>query len=223
VGDKLPIGRSDAVGVDKKIVIVEDHESYADLLANELNGKLPGRVVGSFRNVPDAISAIGELEPDLVCLDLQLGTDDGLQVFTSLKPRLPLTRWLLLTSAEKVMVVHRAMRAGLNGIVLKQSSVRSIIEVAEKLLNGESGMCGRAFKLLSECAKETPTGKLTTAERELLTHIGKGLTVKESASLLGLSEKTAHNRLVVIREKLNLQSLVELARYAMGVGLVSPP
>lgn len=193
------------------------------MLAGEIAKKFVGPKVSRYKTIELALHGIVSTRPDLVVLDLYLGEDDGLEFFEKISKAVPKTRWLLLTCNDKPMVLHRAIRLGIDGIVFKNSSLDDLLNGIRRVLDGNASLCARAQQLLTRAAVNTDVNKLTEGERELLALIGDGQTIKEAAEIMALSQKTLHNRLTGLRDKLKVDSMVDIARYAISVGLSPPP
>lgn len=214
-----------------KLLLVDDHPVVRDGLrrVRELSPQI--QIVGEAATMHSAVAAALQLEPDVVLMDLRLPDGDGSEACRRIKPLLPDTRILFLTSYADNRFVLAAMEAGADGYLLKESDTQKIVDAIRTILHG-----GTVFDpVVTQVARRdprsgagtNPLATLTAQEQRLLAKVAEGKTDKEAAAALGLTTKTARNYLDRIFAKLNVHTRTEAAllhaRFGSPVGPPDPP
>ncbi|MBI3886591.1 MAG: response regulator transcription factor [Opitutae bacterium] len=211
-----------------RIVIVEDHEMFREVLRKVCTQELRHEVVGEAGDGRRAVLLVLETKPDLVLLDLHLPNLDGFAVVEALQLARPTGRILVLSSHCDDYTVFRAERARVHGFVDKNTNTVAVLKAAI----GAVGDGGRFFSeeyLRVKAARHRDTHSfdklLTDRERTVLALIGEPLADREIAARLGLSEETVAKHRFNIQHKLDLHGVAELVRYARdhGFALSGPP
>lgn len=210
----------------QRVLIVEDHEMVREMIVGIVQEELGHQVVAQTPSVAEGIALCLQHKPDLVILDWTLPDGRGFQIVREAGPRLPHTRWLCLSANEQEHLVSEAVNLGLQGFVLKRSSTQVLGEAIATVLRGESYYCPAASKLLVEALRNRRNklaSSLTPRERDVLQAIARGENTKEIASRLGLEQKTVHNHLASLKDKLGIREPAGLVRWAIRHGLVEAP
>jgi DNA-binding NarL/FixJ family response regulator len=209
-----------------KVVIVEDHEMVNQMLAGIVADELGHTVAGRAENVAGGIEVCLRTKPDLVIFDWMLPDGRGFEVVRKAGAKLPYTRWLCLSANEQEHLVSEATSLGIHGFVMKRSPLGVLREAVTAVLSGKSYYCAKSAQLLVEAMRSRTRGlaaNLTQREREVLQGIARGENTKEIASQLGVEQKTVHNHLASLKDKLNIREPAGLVRYAMKHGFIEPP
>jgi DNA-binding NarL/FixJ family response regulator len=156
-------------------------------------------------------------------MDVRMPEMDGIEAARRIREMAPSTRVIMLTVSDEEDDLYGAVRAGANGYLLKDSSLDDVADAVRAVARGESLISpSMASKLLSEFtsltgepAPEPAAPKLSDREREVLKLVAQGLTNREAAGALHLSENTVKNHVANILDKLPLRSRLEAAMYAM--------
>ncbi len=180
-------------------------------------------VVGEAADGDAAVRQAVALRPDVVLMDVRMPGMSGIEAARCIRQGTPSTRVVMLTSSDEEDDLYGAIRAGANGYLLKDSSLDDVARAVLGVARGESLISpSMASKLLSEftnlTGEPTPESggpKLSDREREVLKLVAQGLTNREAASALHLSENTVKNHVANILDKLHLRSRLEAAMYAM--------
>jgi len=212
----------------KRIVIAEDHEVIRQSLKTLISVETGYQIVGEAANGLEAIRIVGELEPDLVLMDISMPKMNGLEAIREIKTMLPSTPVVILTVHKEEEFVLEAFRAGAAGYLLKHESQ------AELLMGLATVLAGKRFisPMISEKVLEgflegaktlkevTSWSTLTSRERQVLKLIAEGHTNKEIAEDLFISVKTVETHRANLMRKLDLHSAAELTAFAAKKGLI---
>ena len=213
-----------------RVVIVDDHAIFRAGVRSELGEAVD--VVGEAGTVADAAACIGELEPDVVLLDVHMPDGGGVEVIRqTLEARESAApRFLALSVSDAAEDVIAVIRAGARGYVTKTIAGAELAEAIRRVHDGDAVFSPRlaGFVLDAFAGEATPTeadpelDQLTAREREVLQHIARGYMYKEIAQRLGISAKTVEAHVSAVLRKLQLSSRHELSRWALDRRLVDP-
>ncbi|MGE5552053.1 MAG: response regulator [Bacteroidota bacterium] len=209
-----------------RVLIADDHaivrKGIRALLATE-----PGiEVVGEAGDGRQAVVEAERLSPDVVLMDLVMPDTDGIEATRRITMQQPQVRVLVLTSFAADEKVFPAIKAGAQGYLLKDSSPEELVQAIHRVYRGESSLHPViARKLLQELSRppEPPssTEQLTEREMEVLRLVARGLSNREIADRLVISEATARTHVSNLLGKLHLVSRTQAALYALRDGLAS--
>lgn len=207
-----------------RVLIVDDHtvvrKGIRALLATE-----PGiEVVGEAVDGEEAIHRALALRPDVVLMDLVMPKLDGVQATKALREKLPGMKVLVLTSFVEDRRIVAAIEAGALGYLLKDSSPQDLVRAIREVHRGESALHPKvAQRLVSHLqGPEEPAREgLTQREEKVLELIARGLSNREIARELSISEPTVRTHVSNILRKLHLKSRTQAALYALRKGLAS--
>jgi DNA-binding NarL/FixJ family response regulator len=203
----------------KRVVVFEDLTVVRDLLVEALASDYD--VVGSYddgaRGLPLAIAKA----PDVALLDYMMPGLNGLDVARKLMTAVPRVRVILITAHDRPEVLLEAVDAGIHGVVTKGTPLKTLKEAVSQVLSSGAYYCPATSAAL-RAAKNAPKKRdpLTAREREIVQLVASGLTNKEVANKLGLSEKTVSNHRTNLMKKLGVHDVATLTRYAVERGLV---
>jgi len=207
----------------QRILVVDDHPLFRSGLVSLLNGQPDFLVVGVAGTLEESVNKTLELKPDLVLMDFILPDGDGLEATQIILALRPETRIVFLTIHETDELLFSAIRSGAKGYLLKNISVKKMLQLLRGLSSGEAAITLKmASRILEEFARQewrTPEGdpafeQLTTRELEILKIIASGATNREIAARLFISENTVKNHVHSILEKLKLHNRREAAYLA---------
>lgn len=211
-----------------RVLLVDDHQTMLWGLVRLIESEKPRmEVVGTAQTGPQALEKIAQLNPDVVLLDLDLGSSSALDLLPALKSY-PLSRILIFTGERDQEKLDTAVFQGARGILRKDASAEHVLKAIEKTAEGEiwldRGTLGRVF---SEFMAPKPAPKidpeaekkasLTARERKIIQVIvkGNGALNKTLADRLFISDHTLRNHLTSIYQKLGLNNRLELYVYAI--------
>lgn len=210
--------------MDTKVFLVDDHEvvrlGIADLVDNERDL----RVVGGASTVAEALDKLPAMDADVVVIDVRLPDGNGVELCRELRSRKPELRCLILTSFDDDEALFDAIMAGASGFVLKQVVGSDLVASIRAVGAGQSLLDGGMVSLLLERLRRQqeqadPLAKLTEQERQILDLVAEGLTNREIAAHLHLSEKTVKNYVSFLLGKLSMRSRIQAAVFATELRL----
>ncbi|GCE12988.1 response regulator [Tengunoibacter tsumagoiensis] len=220
------------------VLLADDHDILRQGLRLLFKAQPDMRVVGEARTGGEAIAQARALRPAIVVLDISMAQMDGLTACKHIRRELPQTQVLILTMHEREEYFLQALRVGAAGYLVKKaapaelsSAVRAVAQGEMYLYPGLARALVRAYLAPHHAqAGESPRGQtlpnalqvLTPREIEVLTLVAEGKTNQEIATLLVLSIKTVQAHRANVMEKLGLQDITHLVRFAIHHGLIDP-
>jgi len=187
----------------------------------------PGiELVGEVANGREAVGAVEQVRPDVILLDLVMPELDGIGAIREIKAHNPDVRILVLTTFASDDKLYPAIKAGAMGYFLKDTEPEDLVRAIEQVHRGEYPLSSAiAKKVLREIARraEEPltTDPLTAREVEVLGLIAQGMTNRQIADKLAISEATVRTHVGNILSKLHLATRTQAALYALREGLAS--
>ena len=207
------------------IFLVDDHQLFLSGVRTELREAFS--IAGEAATVEDAVAGIGELKPDVVLLDVHMPGGGGKAVIEGAAPASPATRFLALSVSDAAEDVIGVIRAGARGYVTKTISPDDLIGAIRRVHEGDAVFSPRLAGFVLDAFAGEPfrstdpeLDSLTQREREVLRHIARGYTYKETGSALFISVKTVESHVSAVLRKLQLSSRYELTRWATDRRLV---
>ena len=205
-----------------RILLVDDHELVRMGLKTLLDRYPRFEVVGEAGNAQDAYDLALYCKPDIVVMDIRLPGKNGIEATREIVRDMPDVKIIVLTSYADDDMLFNAIEAGASGYVLKQIGGEDLVRALETVGRGDSmldpAVTQRIFQHVRESnrrAEDETFATLTDQELNILSLITEGLTNKEIAAQIFLSEKTVRNYVSSILNKLNLTSRAEAAAYAV--------
>jgi DNA-binding NarL/FixJ family response regulator len=204
-----------------RILIADDHSVVRQGLKMFLALDPELEVIGEAENGAEAVKLAGELQPDVVLMDLLMPVMDGITAIENIRATLPDVEVLAVTSVLEDTAVIRAIRAGAIGYMLKDTQADELCRAIKAAAAGQVQLSPEAAsRLLREVrAPESPEA-LTDRETDVLRLLARGLANKEIAQELSIGEKTVKTHVSHILSKLGVASRTQAALYAARVGLV---
>ena len=212
-----------------KVLLVDDHTVVLKGLAFFLSTQEDLELVGEASNGKEALVKVGETHPDVVLMDLYMPEMDGVEATGCIKKEYPDVKVIVLTSFSDQAHVLPALRAGSSGYILKDVEPDQLVEAIRSAYKGNIQLHPDiANALLSQTLpveekEEEPSIQvdvLTARENEVLQLLAKGMSNKEIASVLVITEKTVKAHVSSILSKLNLSDRTQAALYAVKNGIV---
>lgn len=205
-----------------RVLIVDDHAIVRQGL-RAIMRITPGMVrVGEAGDGAEALQLVASQRPDLVLMDLVMPTMDGVQATAAIKRDYPTTRVLALTTFSDAELVLGAVQAGADGYLLKDVDVSELARAIRTVHSGQPYLHPEATRhLIQATARPEPASvRLTPREQEVLARVARGLTNRQIADDLVISEKTVSVHVSNLLSKLGMTSRTQAALYAARLGLV---
>jgi DNA-binding NarL/FixJ family response regulator len=204
-----------------RVLIVDDHPLVRRGLTSLLNGAGGMEVVGAAADGAEAVASVVDKRPDIVLMDVSMPGMDGLEAVRRLLQAVPGTRVVMLTSFSQRDVVIEAFDSGAVGFLLKDAEPAELINGIRAAARGDAPLSPRAAKeLLEDRATRRPLDDITNRERDVLTLVARGMSNKQIAWRLGISEKTVKAHLGSVFDRLGVQDRTQAALWAQKHGLV---
>ncbi len=203
------------------ILIVDDHPIVREGLVRFIEQEPDLSVCGEAENFDDAMAAVERLRPTMVLVDLSLKGKPGMELIKELKNYYPSILVLVVSMHDELIWAERSLRAGACGYVMKQEKPSEVLNRIRQALAGEISLSETMSARLIRRATgrrvvETSTTIESLSDRELqvLQLIGEGMTNRQVAAVLHISQRTVDAHREHIKAKLRLSSGAELLRYA---------
>jgi len=202
------------------LLLVDDHPMVQDGLLACFSYYDDIEVLGVSNDGETALTKALALKPDVILMDVSMPSMNGIDATEIITEQLPDTKVLIFSMHDTAEFVRSAIQAGASGYVLKDTSSEEVYYAIKAVAKGNTHFSSSIAKTLIEHPAKAEDDKLTTREQVILSLVAQGLSSKEVAKELNISFRTvdAHRR--NIKSKLNIDSLVDLVRYAINHGLI---
>lgn len=199
------------------VCVVDDNKELRIALEEIISMSEGFKCIGIIGSAEEAINQIPILRPDVVLMDINLGTEaTGIDVVRVLKPRIPDINFMMCTVYEEDEKIFEALSAGASGYILKKTNPGKMLDAIRELYEGGSPMSSQiARKVVAAFQQQTHQSNdgedldmLSLREKEILEYLSRGLMYKEIASQLFLSPETVRKHVYHIYEKLHVNNRV---------------
>ena len=212
------------------VLLVDDHPPLRAGVATMLQRDGNYDIVGEAGTVDEAIMQARSERPDVVIADITLPDGNGIDLARSLKREGVTTAVLLLTMHNRRTFAESAIKAGANGYLLKESTGEHLFQALDTILAGEVFIDPALDLPGQQSAQIIPDSSidadrfsaLSEREYEVFRLLASGQNSKQIGVLLAISSKTVDNHRSRIMEKLNVESIADIVRLAIRVGIVEP-
>jgi len=207
-----------------RLLIVDDHAIVRQGLRAIIRITPDMQLVGEAGDGREAVNLVAILHPDIVLMDLVLPELDGVAAITAIKQNQPAVRIIALTTFAEANLVLGAVQAGADGYLLKDVDVQELTRAIRTVHGGQPYLHPAATRHLLEAGArpEPASASLTGREQAVLALVGRGLTNRQIAAALAISQKTVSVHVSNMLSKLGLASRTQAALYATRIGLISP-
>jgi DNA-binding NarL/FixJ family response regulator len=222
---EAPPAASPAAADTIRVVVCDDHALFRRGLVLVLEGEAGIEVVGEAEDGEAVVPLVASLAPDVVLMDVRMPRRNGIEATRAITEAVPSTKVVILTVSEDEDDLYDAVKAGAAGYLLKEISIDEVAAAIRCVVSGQSLISpSMAAKLLTEFTnlarkaeerQSVPVPRLTERELEVLKLVAQGLSNREIAGELYISENTVKNHVRNILEKLHLHSRMEAVVYAV--------
>lgn len=202
-----------------RIVIVEEHERVCKSLATLFTAVRDLEVIGECEDLRELPEKITALKPNVVVLDLVPGVD-GVRVVRKIRSLNQSTRVIVLAGSNDKATMKKMLDAGAAGYVVKRVHPSDVIRAIRQGTAKNAYLSTDDVSLVPSLPPAESQRPLTPRELEVLSLIVTGKSNKQVAKLLGIGESTVKDHRRHIKEKLGIQDLATLTRYAISIGLI---
>ena len=221
-----------------RILIVDDHVLFRVGIAQILSKEPDLEVVGEAEDSRSAMEAALETSPNIILMDLSLPAPGGIETTQRIKRELPSVSIIVLAVQEDEDALFDAIKAGAAAFILKDVSPDDLVQIIRRVSNGEYLINDKVFsqpavasRVLKEFRELAVYGQeaapifapLSPREVEILDNIAQGMTNKQVAYALGISEQTVKNHMSSILRKLSVNDRTQAVVYAMRQGWIRMP
>lgn len=207
------------------VCIVDDNRELRNALEEIISMSDGYKCIGTLATAEDAIRQIPLLKPDVVLMDINLGSgESGIDCVRALKPRIPSTNFMMCTVYEEDEKIFEALSAGASGYILKKTTPSRMLEAIRELYEGGAPMSSQIARKVVAAFLNRPASaggsdelnNLTNREREILELLSRGMMYKEIALALNLANDTIRKHVYHVYEKLHVTNRVEAVNKFFG-------
>jgi two-component system, NarL family, invasion response regulator UvrY len=206
------------------VLIADDHALIREGLKKTLSSEPDMKLVGDASNVADLFKQLEKLKVNIVLLDITMPGESGLDALKELRQKYPHIPVLILSFHPEHRFAVRALKAGASGYITKQSATEELVQAVRKIVGGgkyvSASLAEELATELDQGSGKLPHETLSDREFQVMRLIAAGKKSSEIAEELSVTMSTVNTYRMRIFEKMQMQSNVELARYALEHGLI---
>lgn len=213
-----------------KVMLVDDHEIVRQGLRTLLEAEDDIEVIAEASSGTQAVDVARSYEPDVIVMDVRMPDGSGVEACRDIKDHQPEVQVIMLTSFSDDEALFNSIMAGAAGFVLKQIRGNDLVEAIRTVGRGESlldpGVTTRVLERLRKAKfedKDPKLARLSPQEERILDLVGEGLTNRQIAERIHLSDKTVKNYVSTILQKLEVARRAEAASYVARARAQRPP
>lgn len=206
-----------------KVVLVDDHTVVRSGLRRLLESHKSIEIVAEADTGEMAYQLYGEVSPDVVLMDISMPGMGGLEAAKRILQRYPQAKIVIFSMHEAVSFAAQALKAGVKGYVTKTGVADDLLQAVLDVSKGRTFLSqdvAQKVALQTLIGDSNPLQQLTSREFEVFRLLAEGKRVEEVADMLKISQKTVANYYTLIKQKLSVNSPVEMVRLAMKHGLI---
>jgi DNA-binding NarL/FixJ family response regulator len=199
------------------IILADDHPMFREGVRKIIERIEGALISGEADDGLELLELLKKSSPNLVILDISMPNLRGLEAIREIKKTYPQVKVLVLTMHKKKEFLRQALRDGADGFLLKEDAGSELIRAVQTVRNGGKYLSPLLASVLTSLAVEPEkTEVLTMREREVLKLLAEGKRTQEIAAALYISPHTVRRHRSNIMEKLNIQNLADLLKYAIS-------
>ncbi|TYS70917.1 response regulator transcription factor [Sutcliffiella horikoshii] len=209
------------------VMLVDDHAILRDGLKTIISLESDMKVIGEATGEKEMVALMQRQRPHVIVMDINMPEKDGIELTKKVKKEYPEIKVLILTMYKHDEYFLSAIKEGADGYLLKDSHSDQVIDAIRTVYRGESiihpAMTKKLINYHQQGSQQTEDTNLTEREQEVLVCLVEGLSNKEIAERLYISDKTVKIHVSKIFKKLNVKSRSQVVIYAVQHKLVSLP
>jgi DNA-binding NarL/FixJ family response regulator len=205
------------------IILIDDHAVVRAGVRRLLEQESLFEVIGEAESGEKAYQIFGELKPDVMVMDLSMPGMGGLEAIRRILMRYEKAKILVLSMHEDLSFANQALKLGAKGYLTKNTLADDLVKSIQTVSKGDvflSDEIAKKMAMQSISGNQDPIHELSAREFEIFRLLAEGLDIDAIASTLNISSKTVSNYQTMIKQKLNINSPVELIRYAIKAGVI---
>ena len=205
------------------IILVDDHAVVRAGVRRLLEQEPLFEVIGEAESGEKAYQIFGELKPDVMVMDLSMPGMGGLESIRRILMRYEKAKILVLSMHEDLSFANQALKLGAKGYLTKNTLADDLVKSIETVTPGDvflSDEIAKKMAMQSISGNQDPVHELSAREFEIFRLLAEGLDIDAIASTLNISSKTVSNYQTMIKQKLDINTPIELIRYAIKVGVI---
>ena len=205
------------------IVLVDDHAVVRAGVRRLLEQEPLFEVIGEAESGEKAYQIFGELKPDVMVMDLSMPGMGGLESIRRILMRYEKAKILVLSMHEDLSFANQALKLGAKGYLTKNTLADDLVKSIETVTQGDvflSDEIAKKMAMQSISGNQDPVHELSAREFEIFRLLAEGFDIEMIATTLNISSKTVSNYQTMIKQKLNINTPIELIRYAIKVGVI---
>lgn len=212
-----------------RVMVVDDHAIIREGLRIMLGNQPDMDVVAIAANGREAIELVDEHQPDVAVMDISMPELNGIEAIQQMLPRHPRTKVVVLSIHGTKPYIYRALKAGAKGYLIKETAGLEVVDAVRAVYRGESYLSQSiADRLTTESSRIwgssveiNPLEALSMREREILQLVAEGKTSQEIAKRLSISPKTVDTYRSRLMQKIGVDDMAGLVKFAIQNGVIS--
>ena len=199
------------------IILADDHPMFREGIRKIIERIEGAHITGEVNDGLELLELLKYSSPNLIILDISMPNLRGLEAIRETKTTYTQVKILVLTMHKKKEFLRQALRDGADGFLLKEDAGSELIRAVQTVRNGGKYLSPLLASVLTSLAvEEEKTEVLTIREREVLKLLAEGKRTKEIATALYISPHTVRRHRSNIMEKLNIQNMADIVKYAIS-------
>ncbi|MFZ4517419.1 MAG: response regulator [Microthrixaceae bacterium] len=203
-----------------RVLLADDHQILREGIRRGLESA-GETVVGEASDGEEAVTLARETVPDIVVMDLSMPVLDGVGATERIRTELPEVKVVVLTMHDDPERTRAALQAGASAYLTKGTSFADVLDTLHRVQAGEEVLSPKLAASMLEHLNAAPKDEiLSDRQVEILQMIADGMSTKQAARALGITQKTVHNHLNATYRRLDTQSLTHAVLSAVRLGII---
>lgn len=211
------------------VFLADDHAVVRDGICALMDAESDIRVVGTAADGRQAVRQIKKSQPDIVVMDIAMPELNGIEATRQISDACPAVKVIILSMHDSSEHIYQALKAGAKGYLLKESAGKEVVAAVRAVSSGHRYLSDRIEEMVIEgyvvhrdaAPGKSPLDNLSDRERQILQLVVEGKSSTEISEILFLSPKTVDNYRSRLMQKLDIQNLTELVKFAIQHGITA--